>query len=401
MTQNKILPGAYINVVSQSNSTIELGERGIVAVALPIGKAKGEIIEITVNQFVSDSSILGFAYTDLRARELREIFAHATRAIIYDVGDGTSITTDGIIAALEPYEFNVLCAYTSTTADVNKYVAAIKTWREAGKRVQGVVYNASTAPDHEGIINLINTVDTYDKENFTGDGVEDDFVLEGEPAAVDKVLVNGTVTTAYTYDDATATVSFTSAPADEAAIEIRYNSAPAHALTAWVAGAEAGCELNESCTNMVYDGELNVVCSQTQSQLETAMTSGQFALHKVYGAVRVLEDINSLTTTTADKGEDFKYNQTMRVVDQSANDMAKLFGLKYLGRIPNDQAGRDAFWGDVVAYNRNLETIRAIDEFDSGTVKVEKGQTKKSIVVSYEVTPVNAMSQLYLTIVVL
>ena len=118
VTQNKVLPGAYINVVSRRNSTIELGERGIVAVALPIGKSKGEVIEITVNQFVSDSSILGFAYTDVKAKALREIFAHATRAVIYDTGDGTGVTVANIVEALDPYEFNVLCAYTNTAADI-------------------------------------------------------------------------------------------------------------------------------------------------------------------------------------------------------------------------------------------------------------------------------------------
>ena len=152
---------------------------------------------------------------------------------------------------------------------------------------------------------------------------------------------------------------------------------------------------------MVYDGELNIITELTNAQLEQGLLEGKFMFHRVYGDIRVLEDINSLTTTTDEKSDDFKYNQTMRVVDQSANDMAKLFSLKYLGRIPNDQAGRDAFWGDVVAYNRNLETIRAIEDFDSGTVIVKRGNTKKAIVVEYAITPVNAMSQLYLTIVVL
>lgn len=401
VTQNKVLPGAYINVVSRRNSTIELGERGIVAVALPIGKSKGEVIEITVNQFVSDSSILGFAYTDVKAKALREIFAHATRAVIYDTGDGTGVTVANIVEALDPYEFNVLCAYTNTAADITSYITAVKAWREAGKRCQAVVYNASTAPDHEGIINVVSANDSYDKETFTGDGTTKNFTIEAAPDAIDKVLVAGSALAQNAYSYAAGTLTINTTPADGAVIEARYNTAPEYAAVAWVAGAEAGCELNESCTNMVYDGELNIITELTNAQLEQGLLEGKFMFHRVYGDIRVLEDINSMTTTTDEKSDDFKYNQTMRVVDQSANDMAKLFSLKYLGRIPNDQAGRDAFWGDVVAYNRNLETIRAIEDFDSGTVIVKRGNTKKAIVVEYAITPVNAMSQLYLTIVVL
>lgn len=338
--QNKVLPGSYINIVSAATSVSALGNRGTVAIALPIGKEQGSIIEITADEFAKDANtILGFANTADDALPLREIFRHAQKAVIYDTGDGTGVTVATICAGLEPYEFHILAAYTSTTADKTAYINAAKAWVAAGKHCQAVVYDPSTAPDNEAIINLVTTV------------------------------------------------------SDE--------GADAHALVAWVAGAEAGCGLNESCTNMIYDGEYTVAATLTQAQLEAALQAGKFVLHRVYGDIRVLEDINSLTTTTAEKGEDFKYNQTMRVVQQSANDLAKLFNINYIGKIPNDKAGRDAFWADVVAYNRELETIRAIENFDSGTVSVERGETKKSIVVSYSIQPVNAMSQLYMTIVVI
>lgn len=339
-SQNKVLPGSYINVVSAATTVSALGKRGIVAIALPLGKEKGTVIDITAEQFAKDAeTIIGMANTADGAAPLREIFLHAQRAFIFDIGDGTGITVSGICSALEPYEFNVLAAYTDTTADKTAYITAVKAWVAGGKQCQAVVYNPTTAPDSEVVINVCTTVTDED--------------------------------------------------------------ADAHTLVAWVAGAEAGCGLNESCTNMIYDGEFTVDASMTQAQLETALTSGKFVLHRVYGNIRVLEDINSLTTTTQAKGEDFKYNQTMRVVQQSANDLAKLFNINYIGKIPNDQAGRDAFWADVVAYNRELEAIRAIEKFDTSLVSVERGETKKSIVVNYSIMPVNAMSQLYMTVIVL
>ena len=52
-------------------------------------------------------------------------------------------------------------------------------------------------------------------------------------------------------------------------------------------------------------------------------------LHSVGTEVRVLEDINSLVTLTEDKNELFQSNQTIRVLDQIAMDIASLFNTKY------------------------------------------------------------------------
>ena len=337
VTQNKVLPGTYINFVNASNATATLGERGTVAIALSLGKAKGTVIEITRSEFVKDSkNILGFDYDANEMTPLREIFCNSNKVYVYDAD--TQATVSDIINALEPYDFNILCAYTGTAEDITQYITSIKSWRDdMGKKCQLVVYNATT-PNHEGVINLVSTVSD--------------------------------------------------------------NGAPAYALVAWLAGAEAGCEINESCTNMLYNGEYTVVCNKTQTQLEQCINNGQIAFHLVYGDVRLLEDITSLTETSADKGQDFKSNQTIRVIDQIANDIAKLFNTKYLGRIPNNASGRVSLWADIVAHHRQLEELQAIENFDSSLLTVEQGNTKKSVVVNDCVTVTNAMAQLYMTVII-
>ena len=338
VTQNKILPGSYINFVSASKASATLGERGNVAIALPLNKAAGTVIEITRAEFIGDSAtILGKEYASDDVVALREIFCNANRVYIYDTGDGSATVSD-VVNALEPYDFNVLCAYTDTEEDIAQYITTVKSWRDdMGKKCQVVVYNQEN-PNHEGVINVVSTV--------SGD------------------------------------------------------SAPAYALVAWVAGAEAGCKINESCTNKLYDGEHIIVTNKTQTQLEQCIKDGQLAFHLVYGDVRLLEDINSLVETTVDKGEDFKSNQTIRVIDQIANDIAKLFNTKYLGKIPNNASGRVSLWADIVAHHRDLEGLQAIENFDSSLLTVEQGATKKSVVVNDVVSVVNAMAQLYMTVVV-
>lgn len=350
VTQNKVLPGTYINFDNRTTTSATMGERGVVAIALALGTTSsakaGTVVECTVTDFLQNQeTVLGNDVPENTITVLKEIFKHATKVYIYDSyyeSSGGSAPAVGVIcAALEPYEFNVLACYTNTKTDIDKYVTQIKTWRDTyGKKVQGVIYNVSeiTAPDHEGIITVVNTVSD--------------------------------------------------------------SGADPHALVAWVAGAEAACAINATCTNMIYDGNYTVVTDLTQGELEDCIESGEFAFHLVYGDVRVLEDINSLTTTTVDKGEDFKSNQTIRVIDQLANDVARVFNRQFLGKVPNDADGRSSLWSVLVKYHQDLEDMRAIENYDSSQLTVEQGDTKKAVVINDVITVVNGMSQLYMTIVV-
>ena len=340
VTQNKVLPGSYINIVSASKANANVGERGTVAIALPLGKSVGNVITITKAEFVQDcEAILGHPSTADEMLVMREIFCNANKVYVYDLGVGDDVkTVEDACKTLEAYDFNVIIAYTDVENDVNTYITRVKSWRDdMGKKCQVVVYNKAEC-NHEGVINVTTTVSDED-------------------------------TVAY-------------------------------ALIAWVGGAEAGCEINASCTNKEYDGEYTPVTNLTQTELETAIKNGELVFHLVYDDVRVLEDINSLTTVTVDKGEDFKYNQTIRVVDQIANDIAKLFNNKYLGKIPNNKSGRVSLWADIVAHHRQLEEIQAIENYDSSLLTVEQGTNKKSVVIYDYVTPVNAMAQVYMTLVV-
>ena len=112
--------------------------------------------------------------------------------------------------------------------------------------------------------------------------------------------------------------------------------------------------------------------------------------------MRVLEDINTLTTFSVDKNEDFKENQTIRVIDQIGNDIAVIFNTQFLGKIPNDDSGRASLWNELVKYHERLQGIRAIENFSSSNITVQAGDTKRSVVVNDVITPINCMTQLYM-----
>ncbi|MDF2886700.1 MAG: phage tail protein [Lacrimispora sp.] len=138
----------------------------------------------------------------------------------------------------------------------------------------------------------------------------------------------------------------------------------------------------------------------TQLQLADAIKAGKFLLHKVGKEIRVLTDINTLITYTDEKGEDFSNSQTIRVLDQIGNDVAELFHSRYLGKMPNDNAGRISLWNDIVTYGKQLAVLRAIEDFDTESVTVNKGDGKRSVLVNFPVQPINCMSILYMTVVV-
>ena len=172
------------------------------------------------------------------------------------------------------------------------------------------------------------------------------------------------------------------------------------ALIPWATGVVAGTAVNKSATNMDYDGEYSVDTDYTQSELEAGITEGSFMFHLVDDNVVVLEDINTFTSITDEKSSDFSSNQTIRVLDQIANDIAVLFGTKYIGKVPNDASGRISLWNDIVKHHQELQNIRAIEDFSPDNVTVAQGDTKKAVVVADYVTPVNAMAQLYMTVYV-
>lgn len=335
-------PGSYINFVSTNTSRATiLGERGVVALchALPT-KTDKAVIQCTADEFYGGNTPLGTPYSDDSMWMFREIFRHAKKIVVYNLTNDDASLAAGL-TALEAYEFNVIVTASTEAEDVTAVVTRVKNWRDnLGKKCQAVVYNHSVSDD----LNSIATINVASK------------------------VVQDSITEA--------------------------------GLVYWVAGAIAGCPVNKSCTNMLYDGELTVEVAYSQSELQAALDAGKIVFHLVYGDVRMLEDINSLITPAEDQTEDFKYNQTIRVIDQIANDIAYLFNTKYLGRIANNASGRVSLWSDIVSHHKELETIGAIEGFSSEHVVVQAGDTIRSVVVQDAITITGTMSQLFMTVVI-
>lgn len=431
VTQNKIMPGSYINIVSADKNTSTLGERGIVA--LPIALEWGtteNVLTIMQKDFQRYSmKLLGFDYMDDKLLPFREVFKHATKVLVYNIAQGgtkatcTYATAKGegtrgndlkiVIAENvdDETKFDVI-TYLGTVIVDEQTVSAMAdlvendyvTWKTdatleatAGVSLTG---GAGCASEQE-TANIQKALDVFEAYQFTvlhaphaGDATINALCAEYTKRRRDQdgvkfqTVVSNVAKIAYDYEGVVSVANMG-----------KFNNADEH-LSYWVAGAVAGCAVNKSCTNMTYDGELEAVVKTKQTELEELILAGHFAFHKVDDEIRVLTDVNSLVKFTKEKGKDFQKNQVIRVIDERANYVARCYNNDFLGKVQNDKAGRVSFWNALETHARELEQIRAIQNYNSGELIVEAGEEKDAVVVNEALEPTVAMEKLYMTIVI-
>lgn len=424
--QNKVLPGTYINIISQPTAVSGLGERGVVAlpIALKWGE-QGKVLTVTAADFQEKSlSILGYQISAPELLPFRELFKNASKVLVYN------LTTGGAAAA---------CAYATA-----KYAGAL------GNSMQVII---QTNVDDTSLfdVTLVRTdMGNYkvDKQTVAtaADLVDNDFVTWKKDATLTVTAgtplsggEDGTVSTAtyqtaldklesYNFNmlvgvtpDATdaetlnalyieytkrmrettyrkfqTVIASDSATADHEGI-VQLTAKQSNALY-WAAGALAGAAGNTSCTNKTYDGELVIDTDYTQIELEQFIKTGKFVFHNVEDDVNVLTDINTFVTYTNTKGADFSTNQIVRGVDTRALAVTQLHTKKYVGKISSNEAGRVSLWDDLVSLAREQEANDTLENYDSSKLVVTAGKDKKSTVVTEELKFVCAMEKLYMTI---
>ena len=415
----KTLPGSYINFVSASRANFALSERGFVAIPLELDWVEEQkVVTLSLDDFRNNSlTVFGYNFSDDAMKPLREIFRHAQTVYFYRLGTGTKaastmatakyagtrgnklkVVTTAIISGETTTGYTVKTFLDDILVDTQEVSGATATTDDlAGNDFVDWIAEVSLSA---GTVNLSGGANaTITSGNYSS------FLAAIEPYSFNVIGYAGTdsaikaLFAAFTqrlrdslgikfqcvlYQYATANY--------EGVVSVENNSDAVY----WTVGALAGCPVNKSVTNAKYDGEYEISTNYTQEQLETALKSGKFVFHKVGEDIRVLEDINTLTTFTEEKSEDFKENQTIRVIDQIGNDIAAIFNTRFLGIIPNDNSGRAALWNEIVKHHSNLQAIGAIENFSGDNVTVQEGNTKRSVVVNDVITPINCMTQLYM-----
>ena len=431
LVQNKVLPGSYINFSSVAKASATLSDRGYAAAPFVLSWGpENEVFAVTSGEFQKNSkAIFGYSYDHPKMLALREIFLHATTVYCYRLGLGAKKAACALATAKYPgvrgNDLSIVIAVNvddPDAFDVGTYLDGIQVDLQTVTTAKELTGNDYV--DFKKDLTLEATAGApltggEDVANITGDSHQA-FLDKIEayafnamccPAA-DPIIVK--LYAAYCQrvrDEVGAKfqlIAWKPSTVDYEGVIGVWNSAThpsmdveEHAVVYWATGAHAGVAVNKSLTNAKYDGELTLDTDYKQAELTAALKAGKFMFHNVNGLTRVLEDINTLLTLSDTKGEVFQSNQTMRVCDQIANDVAVLFNERYLGTVPNDASGRSALWGDITHYIKQLEDIRAVENFDPDTVSCEQGDKKKAVLVTVNgLNIINAMAQLYMSVII-
>jgi hypothetical protein len=442
MFQNKKLPGTYINFVSKVRAASSIAGRGYGTMPLQLSWGPvGSVFAVTAEEFQENSlKYFGYDYTADELKGLRDLFLNLKVGYFYRL-DNESLKAAGTIARAKytGVRGNDITVVVATNVD-HEGAYDVKTYMTLSgvRTLVDEQKNCATWDDvkDNDFVTFIRTAELAANAGDTLTGGSDGSAITGLQYQdyLDAIQPYYFNTMGYAGTDATIQqlliqackrmrdnegakyqlVLYNAENVDyEGVISIRNavtdtGSSPA-SLVYWTVGAEASCEINASCTNKTYAGEFTVNTKYTQTELEKAITDGMLMFHNVtdpvngdvMGDVKVLDDINTYTSFTKSKNEDFSLNQVIRVLDQIAIDTANLFNKTYLEKEQNDDEGRVALWGDIVQLGKDYQKVRAIQNWVPDEIPIpQQGQSKTSVVEEYEVQPTCCMEKLYMKVVV-
>ncbi|MGG4171642.1 phage tail sheath family protein [Bacillus safensis] len=334
------------------------------------GGQKGNEVTIQVTENVLDSSkrdVVTYVGTDIVDKQVvTDVKELKQNKYVSFSGEGEVTITAGVtlsggkngvpsvadytafLEAAETEYFDVIALPNNTSEQLKAtFVAFVKRLRDdQGRKVQGVLPNY--AADHEGIINVTSGV----------------------------LLEDGTEIT------------------------------PAKA-TAWVAGASAGANFNQSLTFVEYEGAVDTLERLDNDQVEYRLSQGEFLF--TFDArdrtVSVEKDINSLTSYTTEKNKTFAKNKIIRVLDAINNDLTRelkdLIKLRKANGndIPASDDGLQLVKTLITQYLTQLQDGSGITGFDSETdITISLNEDRDGFLIDLAVQPVDAAEKFYFNV---
>ena len=423
VTQNKELPGAYINFVSAENATAALSERGICTIPVELDWGTDEDVFTVTNEDFKNNSLKLFGYpvSSDKMKGLRDVFKNARTLYTYRLNGGgnkagndyatakysgirgNSIKIAVQVNADDEEKYDVITYLDTTKVDTQTVTSASEliandyvTFKTdatlevtAGTAMTGGTNGTVDGSSYQTYLNKIESYTFNTMGIITDDKSTISLCVEFQKRMREEAGKKFQTIVFQSNADYIGVISVKNKTSDEG-----WSQA---SLIYWLTGLECACAVQSSCEAAKYDGEFSVNTDYTQAELKQCIKDGQLVLHKVNDDIEILVDVNTLVTLTEECGEIFKDNQTIRVIDQLGNDDAVLFNTKYRGKIPNNAAGRTALWSDLVKIRKELQDLGAIEDFQDSDVVIGPGDGKKSVVVQNAVTVVNTMSKLYMT----
>lgn len=340
-SQNKVIPAAYINLVTNTPLSITAGDRGTVALAqeLSVGD-DGAIYRITAteanypeNATAADKKLANLALLG------------AKTVLLYKLPPNhTDDHVEAMLAKLKTEDANVIVyPYLKSTTSASTAQQTIANWvkamqEEEGKNITAVLTNY--VADSQYVINNVQGVTLSDGSTLT-----------------------------------------------------------AAETGAWIGGVTAGAKITESNTARKFVGAIDVTPRMTKTEMETAIKAGKLILTVDKSQnVTVVADVNSLTSTTQTLGDIMKQNRSVRTACGIREDIGTVWDSNIKGKYNNNEKGRSIFKSALVEYFADLERRGAIQNFSADYITVEAGTAINAVVVTVAVQLVGSMEIAYITV---
>ncbi|HIG0360393.1 TPA: phage tail sheath subtilisin-like domain-containing protein [Clostridium sporogenes] len=284
------LPNLSIIFKSKGGSAVKRGERGIVALIL---KEKGPLnnpINITT---ITDIP-LGFEEKNKEQIKLtlKGGINPPKKVIVYSLSDGAADYKEAL-DYLEVTKFNYLAVPFAEKESADSIATWVKGLRDT-KDIKIKAVLPHTSADHEGAINF----DTDD-------------------------------------------------------IKVGEKTYSAAEYCGRIAGVLAGTPLNMSVTYMVLP-EVDDVPHLTKEEADKAIDEGKLILINDGEKCKIARGVNSLTTLTKDKGEEFKKILIIDKNDMWHDDVKRTVEDNYLGKYANTYDNKIILLSSIQAYNDQL-----------------------------------------------
>ncbi len=439
LSQNKKIPGVYINTKSKGIAAPSIGEKGVVAIAKALDWGPVGVVQ-TYIPGADPIPLIGHDITSPEATFLREMCKGSDvtygpiKILLYRLtvtGGVKATATIGALTATAKYigtRGNDITIIVSPNADT-------PTDYDIETVVDGAIVATQTLNDLDNLVSndwvdfsgtgttITTTAGTALTGGANGTFASSDyaaFLQALEPYTFDILcldIVDATIQTAVASfvqrqsnvlgKKCQAVMAQGTAINSEWVINL-YNGVklndgttltPAQ-TTWWLAGAEAGAYYNQSLTYAQYPGVVEASPKLTNDQVIEQVEAGNIVFIDDFDRVKVCTDINTLTTYTPTKGEEFKKNRVMRVLDQFCNDVYEHFSNYFIGKLDNNDSGRSLMKGWIVGYLNEMQANNGVQNFKADDVEVVQGNTIDAVVVNAAIQPVDAVEKIYMTVTV-
>lgn len=440
--QNKVRPGAYINFKSVPRPVGVLGERGTVAVALPmIWGPENELIEVYSSELLDGSSLSKIGCTAFDTEislPYRLALTGSYKALFFRADTGGTKATASLT------NLTVSAKYAGSIGN-NIIVAIVENEEESNFDVE-ILYNGVLKETFT--IKQLGELEDVESEWVDFTVTEEQEQTAPTPTAGEPLTsgTNGTVS-----EEGTAYTKFFELlkRADWQCMAIQTSQSSVHPLVEafikqcrddlgkkvqavcykydtdyegiiktdqgyvtdvdtvtpelfpiYVASITAGAQVNESNTCKEISGAVDIINYYDNNQIIEKLKAGWFVLSdRQDGVILVEQDINSLHSFTANKNKEFSKNRVIRVLDEIGNTSALIFNRNYAGKMDNNDTGRNIFKGELINLCTTLQNMSALKNFGGAEdITVMQGTDIDAVVVDFTVQPVDAMEKLYMTV---